>query len=259
MGRIELENKPLVEAMLEFRWKLSAPRSPGFEEDPHYRLLLGRFSEKVENDYPFHESLPSTQIPDAMVAHMAQHRFRTSEEGWPLIQVGPGLMTVNDTSGYTWDDFKKRCDKAVKSLLNAHPAKEKFEAQDLTLRYINAVDMDSSKESVFNFLRSKMQTNISLPDSLFENGRVRNSPTTLNWQASFPTDDPGGNVTLRFATGIHKNKPALIWETLAQATHEHVPTIPDGFPAWLERAHDLTDDWFFKMIEVELKERFSGE
>ena len=129
----------------------------------------------------------------------------------------------------------------------------------MTLRYINAVDIDSSKESVFNFLRSKMQTNISLPDSLFENGRVRNSPTTFNWQASFPTDDPGGIVTLRFATGIHKNKPALIWETLAQATHEHVPTIPDGFPAWLERAHDLTDDWFFKMIEGELKERFSGE
>ena len=184
MSRIELANKPLVEAMLEFKWKLSAPKTPGFEEDPHYRLLLGRLSEKVENDYPFHEPLPTTQIPDAMVAHIAQHRFRTSEERWPLIQVGPGLMTVNETSGYTWDDFKQRCNKAVKSLLDAHPAKEDFEAQELTLRYINAVDVDFGKENVFNFLRNKMQTTISLPDSLLNSGQVKGSPTNFNWQAS---------------------------------------------------------------------------
>ena len=258
MSRIELANKPLVEAILEFKWKLSSPNHPGVEEDPHYRLLLGRFSEKVENDYPFHEPLPTTQIPDAMVAHMAQHRFRTSEEGWPLIQVGPGLMTVNETSGYTWDDFKKRCNSAVKSLLSSHPTKKEFEIQELTLRYINAVDVDFSKESVFGFLQDKMQTSISLPNSLFDNGQVKSSPTTFNWQASFPTDDPSGNVTLRFAIGRHKGKPALIWETLAQATHEHIPAIPAGFPEWLEKAHDLTDDWFFKLIEGKLKERFSS-
>ena len=58
---------------------------------------------------------------------------------------------------------------------------------------------------------------------------------------------------------MHKNRPALIWETLAQATNEHIPVLPEGFPTWLEKAHDLTDDWFFKIIEGELKERFSGE
>lgn len=257
MSRVELVNKPLVEAILEIKWKLSSPNPQGFEEDPYYRLLLGRFSEKVENDYPFHEPLPTTQIPDAMVVHMAQHRFRTSEDGWPLIQVGPGLMTVNETSGYSWDDFKKRCDEAVRNLLDAHPAKENFETQEMTLHYLNAVDVDFSQESVFDFLRDKMKTSISLPDSLFDNGQVKKSPTIFNWQASFPTDDPGGIVTLRFAIGMHKGNPALIWETLTQATPEHVPAIPAGFPEWLEKAHALTDDWFFKLIEGKLKERFS--
>ena len=117
MGRKDLKNKPLVEALLEVKWELPVRNTPGIEGDPHYPLLLGRLSERVETDYPFHEALPTAQIPDAMVAHMAQHRFRTSEGGWPLIQVGPGLMTVNETDGYTWDDFRERCARAIASTL----------------------------------------------------------------------------------------------------------------------------------------------
>ena len=259
MSGRELKNKPLVEAILEFKWELPAQTASKIEADPHYRLLLGRFSEKVGGDYPFHEPLPTTQIPDSMVAHMAQHRFRVSEDGWPLIQVGPGLMTVNETEGYTWNDFKPRCVKAVRSLLNAHPAKEQFNAQDLTLRYIDAVDVDFSRESVFDFLQDKMETSISLPNGLFSDGRVKQNPTAFNWQMSFPTDDPAGIITLRFAIGSYMNQPALIWETLVQAASGHIPAIPDGFSTWLEEAHDLINDWFFRLIDGELKERFSGE
>ena len=34
----ELKNKPLVEAILEIRWKLRGA-SPGPQTDPHYKLL----------------------------------------------------------------------------------------------------------------------------------------------------------------------------------------------------------------------------
>ena len=104
-----------------------------------------------------------------------------------------------------------------------------------------------------------MKTRISLPDSLFEGGRVKNNPVAFNWQASFPHDDPGGLVTLRLAVGKRKDKPALIWETLVKAAPDRIPVIPDGFSEWLEKAHDLTDDWFFKLIEGELARRFSNE
>ena len=259
MSPIELKNKPLVEAILELKWELPSQAAPKIDVDPHYRLLIGRFSERVGNDYPFHEPLPTSQIPDAMVAHMPQHRFRTSQEGWPLIQIGPGLMTVNETDGYTWSDFKQRCDKAVESLLSAHPAKEEFKVQDLMLRYIDAVDMDFSQESVFNFLQDKMKTRISLPDGLFADERVKKNPVAFSWQASFPTDDSGVIITLRFAIGKHNDKRALIWETLVQAAKGCAPAIPNGFMEWLERAHDLAHDWFFNMIEGELKRRFSSE
>jgi len=259
MARKDLKNKPLVEAILELKWTLPAPSVPGIEGDPHYRLLLGRFSERMQGVYPFHEPLPTAQVPDAMVAQMVQHRFRTSEGGWPLIQVGPGIMTVNETDGYTWNDFKNRCAEAVTNLFEAHPAKQKFAVQDLTLRYIDAVEVDFSRESVFKFLQEKMKTNVSLPEGLFDGGRVNRNPAAFNWQASFPHDDPGGLVTLRFAVGKRRGNPALIWETLVQAARERIPAIPDGFSEWLGKAHDLTDDWFFKLIEGDLERRFSGE
>lgn len=259
MSRKVLKNKPLVEAILELRWVLPAQAIPGMEGDPHYRLLLGRFSERVERDYPFHEPLPTAQIPDAMAAHVVQHRFRTSEGKWPLVQIGPGVMTVNETDGYTWDDFKNRCTEAVRNLYDAHPAKQKFEVEDLTLRYIDAIEVDFTKESVFQFLQEKMKTKISLPEALFNGGRVNGNPTAFNWQASFPHDDPGGLMTLRLATGQRSSKPALIWETLVQTARDQVPAIPDGFSGWLNKAHDLTDDWFFKLIEGDLERRFSGD
>ena len=252
MSRKDLKNKPLVEVLLEVHWELPVQKTPGIEEDPNYRLLLGRLSERVESDYPFHEALPTAQIPDAMAAHMPQHRFRTSEGGWPLIQIGPGLMTVNETDGYTWSDFKERCQKAVASLFDAHPAKQKLKVQDLALRYIDAVGVDFDQESVFRFLQDQMKTSISLPDALFDDKRVDRNPAAFNWQASFPNHIPGGLMTLRFAVGKHRDRPSLIWETLVQTTRDHIPALPDGFSEWLRQAHELTDDWFFKLIEGEL-------
>jgi len=259
MSSKELKNKPLVEALLELRWILASQvpqQQVGPQSDPHYRLLLGRFSERIEGDYPFHESLPPSEFPDVMVAHAPQHRFRVSKDSWPLIQIGPGIMTVNETARYTWPDFQKRCVEAVNKLFDAHPARGEFQVQDLTLRYIDAVDVDFDKEDVFSFLRDKMNVNIILPESLFAEDRVRKAPAAFNWQASFPNSDPGGTMTLRFAMGQRKGTPAIIWETMVQAGRDHVP-MPSGFKNWLDRAHELTNDWFFKMIEGDLQRRFS--
>lgn len=253
-----LKNKPLVEALLELKWVLPPPSNSGIDGDPHYRLLLGRFSERVQNEYPIHEPLPTAQIPDAMVPHMVQHRFRTSQSAWPLIQMGPGIVTLNETAGYTWKGFKPRCERVVSSLFDAHPAKNEFIIQEMTLRYIDAIEFDATKDNVFKFLDEKMRVKVSLPDNLFEKGHVQTHPNVFNWQASFPHNPLGGTITLRFGIGQHGGKPALVWETLVQTLKDGIPRMPGGFSEWLEKAHEITDDWFFKLIEGDLEKRFSG-
>ncbi|MCA9442138.1 MAG: TIGR04255 family protein [Candidatus Omnitrophica bacterium] len=259
MARQNLKNKPLVEALLEIKWKLPEKKEDSLEGDPHYRILLGRLSERLRDKYPFYQSLPSANIPDAMVPHVVQHRFRVEKDSWPLVQLGPGILTVNETEGYTWDEFKPRCEAAVNLLYESHPQKEDFSVEEITLRYIDAVEVNFGQTSVLDVLREKLKTTISLPESLFDNSGVVKSPSAFAWQASFDLEKSAGTITLRFSKGERHNKPALIWETLVQCCVAGIPKIPEGFSDWLENSHTLTSSWFFKLIEGDLERRFSGE
>jgi uncharacterized protein (TIGR04255 family) len=84
-------------------------------------------------------------------------------------------------------------------------------------------------------------------------------PSKLNWQVSFPLSNPAGNVTLRFATGQRGGNPAFLWETIVSSTRAELPGMPEEFAQWLEAAHSVTHDWFFKLIAGELERRFSSE
>ena len=136
MGKVELKSMYLNEIIYEFRWKLLGVDSQEFEEDPHYPLLVGRFSGKVENDYPFHEPLPASKAPSVLVPYVPQHRFRTSKDKWPVVQIGAGVMTVNAVKMYDWNDFSQRCVRAVENLFDTYPNLDDFETRDIALRYI---------------------------------------------------------------------------------------------------------------------------
>jgi uncharacterized protein (TIGR04255 family) len=264
--RKDLKNKPLVETILEIRWHLVQPINvPGPAQtmlparDPHYRLLLGRLFDRFHKEYPFHEPLPMASLPDDMVGHVVQHRFRSAKDDWPLVQVGPGVFTVNDTHRYTWTDFQRRTKDAVVRLYDAHPNAAEFHIQSLVLRYIDAVEYNYRDENAFAFLREKMKIGIALPDSLFQNTGVESRPQSLSWQAAFQCSRPAGKVHVSFATGQREEKPAILWETTVQSVDDNLPNMPNGFPDWIDGAHEITDDWFFKLIEGELERRFEGE
>lgn len=266
MPRIDLKKKPLVEAILEIRWdlvqtvKIEGPAPMLLPaQDPHYRLLLGRLFDRFQAEYPEHEQLPTANMPDEFVGQMVQHRFRSAKDDWPLVQVGPGVFTLNETHRYTWTDFQQRAKEAVARLYNAHPAVAEFRIQSLVLRYIDAVEYNYKDEDAFAFLRDKMKVGISLPDSLFQTSGVHARPESFAWQATFPCKRPPGAVHVSFATGQKLDAPAILWETTVQSSGESLPAMPDGFPAWIDAAHEITDDWFFKLIEGDLERRFQGE
>lgn len=266
MSRKDLKNKPLVEAILEIRWhlrqsiKVQGPAQamrPAL--DPHYRLLLARLFDRFQNEYPVHEQLPTASIPDEMVAQVVQHRFRSAKADWPLVQVGPGVFTVNDTHRYTWTDFQQRTKEAVVRLYDAYPNVAEFHIQSLVLRYIDAVEYNYRDENAFAFLSDKMKVGISLPDALFHSTGVGSRPRSFSWQATFECSKPPGSLHVSFATGQKEEEPAILWETTVQSVGDDLPNMPDGFPNWIDAAHEITDDWFFKLIEGELERRFQGE
>jgi len=256
MERIILKNKPLVEAIFELRWELQSIKT-GINIDPHYKLLIGRLYDRVCKEYPFHEQLPTANIPEEMVSYVVQHRFRKGENKWPLIQIGPGIMTVNDTEGYVWEDFGERTLKAVEALFKAYPdAKENLKINRLLLRYIDAIHFDFENEDIFVFLKENLKTEIHLYEKLFENTTVEKRASQLDLRFSFPIQSPEGVIYLRFAKGKKNEIPALIWETMVEITGKDAQKIQSQIEQWLNEAHDLTDDWFFKLIEGDLLRRF---
>ena len=258
MPHRDLKHKPLVEAILEIRWRLTN-HANGAGTDPHYKLLLGRLFDRLLDQYPEHEALPAASIPDELVGHVVQHRFRAAPDQWPLVQLGPGILTVNETDKYVWSDFEPRLIAAVKELYAAHPKASDLTVQSLVLRYIDAVEFDYGTDDAFDFLRDKLKVQLGLPLGLFDGTPVGRIPQSSSWQASFRCNKPPGRVHLSFATGRKADRPAVLWETTVQSAEEDVPRLPDEFPSWLDAAHAITSDWFFKLIEGELERRFADD
>jgi uncharacterized protein (TIGR04255 family) len=129
----------------------------------------------------------------------------------------------------------------------------------LILRYIDAVQFDYTNENIFDFLRDKLKFSVTLPDNLFQGTAVEKRPAGFTWQTAFKSETPRGLINIRFATAQKDNGPALVWETTVESAGDDLPEMLRGFDVWLDAAHEITDDWFFKMIEGELERRFSGE
>lgn len=256
MERKTLKNKPLVEAIFEVRWELQEV-AQGIKADPHYKILIGRIYDRVNKEYPFYEQLPTATMPDEIAGYVVQHRFRNDKDKWPLLQIGPGIVTLNDTEGYAWEDFEKRIHHVLDVLFEAYPnAESNLKINWLLLRYIDAVDFNYEQDNIFSFLAENLKAKIDIYEKLFEETGVGSSPLGFDLRFSFPATKPKGAVLLRFVRGKRKNTDALLWETHVQSIGDDAPKNKEQITEWVTHAHRLTDDWFFKMIEGELLRRF---
>ncbi|MCK4293401.1 MAG: TIGR04255 family protein [Planctomycetes bacterium] len=255
----KLKNPPLVEVILEVRWELQNGPQPQVKIDPHYSILLGRLYDKLQDHYPYHEPLPQASIPDEISAYMVKQRFRREKDGWPLIQLGPGILTLNDTQNYnTFEEFRPLALSAVSQLFEVYPESENLKISSLLLRYIDAKEFDYKTEDIQVFLCDKMGIPLSLPEKLFQGSRIEKMPRNLSWKSSFPCNKPKGLATLVFATGVKNGKPALVWEQIVKSAHAEVPDMPGGFEEWIVDAHNITESWFVSLIAGDLEQEFNN-
>lgn len=253
-----LVRKPLVEALLEVRWALETGTAPEMKRDPHYKFLLGTLFQTVKNEYPHREELPIASVPEEITPYVVHHRFRAARDGWPLLQVGPGIFTVNDTVDYEWKAFERRINEAIPKLVAAHPTPEALRFEMLMLRFINAIPLDLGEVNVIDFLSSKMKTTLSLPPSIFESHTLSRTPVEFSTQFVFPCKNPAGVLVFKFNTGRKGSETALLFELRFISRGQHVPPMPDGFQQWAIAAHAIVEMSFFQLIEGELEKEFAG-
>lgn len=255
----ELANKPLVEAIFELRWALKDPGSGFPPQDPGFRIALGRYYDRVRGEYPFVKDLPTSQVPEDMTAYAVRHQFRTGENEWPLTQLGPGILTVNETQGYTWDGFLPRLLTAVAAIFESYPSDiTPFQPIGVQLRYINALPFDPESDDLIQFLSQRLHTSVTVKPHLFDDPNKPDSPTHLNLNLTFPLKSPPGVGILGFATGLREHKPSIIMEITIRSGGDDVPKRKPDFEDWLTAAHTVVDKWFFTLCRGELLASFES-
>ena len=174
-----LNNPPLVEVIFELHWQLQQPQEGPPEQN--YGIIAGRMYEKLQAEYPFHEPLPPASMPTDIAAYMVQHRFRKGENEWPLIQVGPGIVTLNQTKdGFRRDVFHRGIRSLAQTLLSIYPESQKPRCSRLMLRYIDAVDFDYQTGNISEYISRTLKTDLIVKSTLFEDTGVSAAPTSLD-------------------------------------------------------------------------------
>jgi uncharacterized protein (TIGR04255 family) len=120
---------------------------------------------------------------------------------------------------------------------------------------IDAVEFDFENDDISQFLKDQMKIELSMPPQLFEGTNIEKKPLNFNITFSYPCSEPSSTIKLRLGRGQRYGKDILMWETIVHSS-SNIPKLPDELNEWLMNAHGITDDWFFKLIEGNLLERF---
>src|SRR4051812_29683462 len=200
----DLANKPLVEALFELRWKPDETPSRG---QTAFRLLFGRYYDRIRGTYPEVEDLPASQVPEGLTPNIVRHRFRSGPNEWPLTQIGPGILTVNETEKYKWDPFRERIGESLRALFEGYPTDiSPFVPTRVELRYINILPFDVGNGRITEFIAENLHTNIILDEKLFDGPRDTGREMGLDFSVSIELKKPAGIGTLMFGTGESENK-----------------------------------------------------
>lgn len=246
-GPARLYDAPLAEAIFELRWNPPAPDAKDAQAGPD--LAAGRFFEQIRTDFGHAAQLPGSGRGAARLG------FRPAPGEWPLVQLGPDMLFLNDLRGYTWSSFRATAERLTTALAQTHPGSAA--PNGCALRYVNTVAIDAKKPSLVEFLRDQLHTSLSVDPAIFDDPSEANEPTGLDFSMTFPLKQDAGFGTVSFATGFESEKPVLVWQLEARAIGGKVPELGAIMP-WLDDAHDVLLRWFQTLGRGELMESFTG-
>ena len=246
MSDIKLKNAPLKEAIFELFWNGPIDKS-GFPIDNEYDLAQGRFDREIRKDFPIYKRLIPANSPIKILGQPA-HQFWKNQLNWPVVQLGPGIMTVNETEkGYIWENFRKTIHDSIQILIKSYDISPTF--QRLSLRYIDSIDLPENI-NLLDFVNNSFKTKIT--NSFERPGEIAG----LNFNQIFNVFQ-NSKVHLNIQSAINNlnGKPAIVWITLIE-TNE-ISGI-DDILKWIDKAHNICSDLFKQTLNQSFYETFNG-
>lgn len=254
-----LLHPPLIEVIFELRWEIEADQQSQKMRDPSYPMMYGSLYERLKKELPVIEDLPSTQAHPESTPYVPRHRMRREKDGYPLVQIGPGILTVNESKNYSWGQFSKLALKMIGAIVDLFPHQTMpLNFIKSELRYVNGIKFDIARENPLAFMKEKLHMNIEMDTELFEKNRLNERPNALGLNIAYALEKPLGNLAISANLGQFEGKPAFIQQTLIQSFGELAPTNTEGFEPWLEEAHQTAENTFQVFSKGELMQRYLG-
>jgi uncharacterized protein (TIGR04255 family) len=241
MYRAKLNKAPLKEVVFELFWDLKPlPNNTNMIlGDPQFELALGVFASKVaEKGFVKAKALNNTNVK---INYKAAYQFWVSEMKWPVIQIGPGIMTVNDVAtSYQWKssflpNIKMACEAVTQSYAGG------MTPLSIRLQYINSKTFTKGEDPM-EFVESQLMSNVQSP---IKKGKRIN----LNIVQQFEQDDKSIlNVIIKTNKTNANEEQELVWSI---GVEKALGTGVDIFQV-LESAHSLASSTFVEMINPDL-------
>lgn len=246
----KLPRAPLQEAIFEIRWELDPDSISGQMIDPGFQLAQGKLQEISKDEFPvFNRKLPHG-FPEQLLSYQIINQYWSGRELWPVIQLGPGIFTVNITeTSYDWPiTYFPLIKKSLTWLVKVYD--NKIRINFASLRYIDSVKLkDYNFDGQWqNFIIQHF--NFSFVNSFNTRGNIKG----LQFNQFFDLSD-GSELHIMFNSGKDRktDDDALIWQTsVAKQTKFNDSLLVD----WLEYAHTTTSTLFKEMTKPEFYDSF---
>lgn len=246
-----LPNAPLQEVIFEVRWAMTPIRESGQVIDEGFDLATGRLSSIVEDDFLFYKRIIPQDLPEQLLHYNVVHQYWKDENKWPVLQLGPGIFTINSTEGaYEWNSFRQLISKALNWLF--HSYRSPLNILFASLRYIDAIQVDNYGGLDMGW-KGFIEKYFNLEYKNHFNTRGQQKQIQIN--QTFELED-GSDLQLQISDGLRRNQKALVWQT---AVLKRYNFDNNSLISWVEDAHKIAHELFIEMIKPELYASFSRE
>lgn len=238
----KLPNAPLQEVIFELRWKINNKL-----DLENFQFISSDIYSALKTKYPFRKSINSQEIPLEVLINAPVFRYRLAENDYPLIQIGPGVLTYNSNDEkYFWENTLVDIEELLRVFESSNPEGETKEYLT-NLIYIDFFAFNYSDSNILEFVHKNL--NLTVNQNYIDQSNV---PSNFGLNLDYIVDL--GTTSINLRRGKQNDQEGLVVQTRIAGKHQRLNVVE--IISWLNNAHDFCSDLFKKMTKGDLYDSF---
>jgi uncharacterized protein (TIGR04255 family) len=267
---INFEKSPLIEVVFEIRWVPPPSYSNPFTRDPFFYVHVSKLLDLLKEQFPRVQSLlpPNVPLPEEISQKILHYKLLSPEKQTPLVQLGPGMLTLNVSEPYSWSVFYEKLKFVLQQLYDSRPDLHNSSPECLSLKYLNFFECSYARNQITDFFKKELDMGDLFPVVLSREPQFIPDPISFNFSWQYPcynsTGDTIGSIIFSTSAGEKSGKKGVFTEIEVQMQKQSPVTKgrsteltpPEFFPRsnesvleWAALAHKAITDCFFTVIK----------